>query len=67
MKIIYIPIGIIHSPFKEPKGTPIQPRAARDVEGMIEIFPEYEKGLIRYHEGMAKATDDIWRSEYLGK
>ena len=45
MKIIYIPIGIIHSPFKEPKGTPIQPKAARDVEGMIEIFPEYEKGL----------------------
>ena len=45
MKITYIPIGIIHSPFKEPKGTPIQPRAARDIEGMIEIFPEYEKGL----------------------
>ena len=41
----YIPIGIINSPFKEPKGTPIQPRAARGIEGTVEIFPEYEKGL----------------------
>ena len=45
MKITYIPIGIINSPFKEPKGTPIQPRAARGIEGTVEIFPEYEKGL----------------------
>ena len=45
MEIIYKPIGIIYSPFKEPKGTPIQPHAARDIEGTIEVFPEYEKGL----------------------
>lgn len=24
----YTPIGIVHSPFKEPAGTPIQPPAA---------------------------------------
>jgi len=41
MKIIYRPIGIIHSPFKEPRGTPIQPKAAKGIEGMIELFPEY--------------------------
>jgi len=45
MKITYRPIGIIHSPFKEPKGTPIQPKAAKGIEGMIELFPEYQRGL----------------------
>lgn len=45
MKITYRPIGIIHSPFKEPKGTPIQPKAAKGREGIIELFPEYQKGL----------------------
>jgi tRNA-Thr(GGU) m(6)t(6)A37 methyltransferase TsaA len=38
-------IGIIHSPFKEPKGTPIQPSAARDVAGSIELFKPYTAGL----------------------
>ena len=45
MEITYKSIGIVHSPFKKPKGTPIQPRAARGIEGTVEIFPEYEKGL----------------------
>jgi len=45
MKITYRPIGIIHSPFKEPKGTPIQPKAAKGIKGMVEVFPPYEKGL----------------------
>ncbi|MCD6450557.1 MAG: tRNA (N6-threonylcarbamoyladenosine(37)-N6)-methyltransferase TrmO [Thermotogaceae bacterium] len=44
-EIKYKPIGIIHSPFKEPKGTPIQPAAAKGVEGVAEIFPEYVEGL----------------------
>ena len=43
--ITYQSIGIIHSPFKQPKGTPIQPSAARDIAGTIEIFPEYVPGL----------------------
>ena len=45
MKITYRPIGIIYSPFKEPKGTPIQPNAAKDIEGIVEVFTQYEKGL----------------------
>ncbi|HHF52813.1 MAG TPA: tRNA (N6-threonylcarbamoyladenosine(37)-N6)-methyltransferase TrmO [candidate division WOR-3 bacterium] len=44
-EIKYIPIGIIHTPFREPKGTPIQPAAARGVCGTVEIFPEYIEGL----------------------
>jgi tRNA-Thr(GGU) m(6)t(6)A37 methyltransferase TsaA len=43
--INYTPIGTIHSPFKEPKGTPIQPTAALDIAGVIEINPEYAEGL----------------------
>jgi tRNA-Thr(GGU) m(6)t(6)A37 methyltransferase TsaA len=44
-EIKYKPIGIIHSPFKEPKGTPIQPAGAKGINGIVEIFPEYAEGL----------------------
>jgi len=44
-EIKFKPIGIIHSPFKEPKGTPIQPASAKGIRGTIEIFPEYAEGL----------------------
>jgi len=39
------PIGIIHSPFIEPKRMPIQPVGAKGVSGTVELFPEYEEGL----------------------
>ncbi len=45
MEIVYHPIGIIHSPFKDPKGMPIQPTAAKGVKGEVEIFEEYIEGL----------------------
>lgn len=44
-EIRYKPIGIIYSPFKEQKGTPIQPTAAKGVDGTVEVFPEYVEGL----------------------
>lgn len=44
-EIKYKPIGIIHSPFKEPKGTPIQPAAAKGVRGKVVVFEEYSDGL----------------------
>jgi len=44
-EIKFRPIGIIHSPFKEAKGVPIQPSAAKGIEGKVEIFPEYTEGL----------------------
>jgi tRNA-Thr(GGU) m(6)t(6)A37 methyltransferase TsaA len=43
--IAYRPIGVIHSPFKEPSGAPIQSVAARNVEGVVELFPQYAEGL----------------------
>jgi len=44
-EISYIPIGIIHSPFKDIKGMPIQPTGARGIAGTIEIDSEYVNGL----------------------
>ena len=44
-EIKYKPIGVIHSPFKEPKGTPIQPSGAVGIEGRVEVLPEYAEGL----------------------
>ena len=44
-KIIYHPIGIIHSPFLKPEGTPIQASASKGILGTIEIFREYVDGL----------------------
>jgi tRNA-Thr(GGU) m(6)t(6)A37 methyltransferase TsaA len=43
--IIYRPIGIIHTPFAEAKKMPIQPAAAKGIEGTIDIKPEFEEGL----------------------
>ena len=43
--ITYKPIGLIHSPFKEPKGTPIQASGAKGVQGKIEVFQEFSAGL----------------------
>jgi len=44
-KIEFQPIGIIHSPFKEQKGTPIQPKRGKGISGRIELYPEYKEGL----------------------
>ncbi|MEJ2313880.1 MAG: TrmO family methyltransferase, partial [Nitrospirota bacterium] len=41
----YKPIGVIHSPFKEPEGTPIQPAGAGGIGGKVEVFPQYAEGL----------------------
>lgn len=44
-EIIFRPIGVVHSPFKEPTGTPIQPGAAQGTAGVVEILPAYQEGL----------------------
>lgn len=44
-QIRFKPIGIIHSPFKEQKGTPIQPLSGKGIKGTVEVFSEYAKGL----------------------
>ena len=44
-EIKYDPIGILHSPYHEIEGMPIQPCAAMGVGGTVEIKPEYAGGL----------------------
>lgn len=43
--IVFKPIGIIHTPFKELEGMPIQPTGAAGVQGIIEVFEAYQAGL----------------------
>jgi tRNA (adenine37-N6)-methyltransferase len=43
--IEYHPIGIIHTPFKTPDGTPIQPIGAKDSQGEIVLSPDFAAGL----------------------
>ena len=38
-------IGVIHSPFTEPPGVPIQPRYAQGAEGTVEVFEPFAEGL----------------------
>jgi tRNA-Thr(GGU) m(6)t(6)A37 methyltransferase TsaA len=41
----FIPIGIIHSPFTDIMGMPIQPNGARGIRGTVEISGAYAEGL----------------------
>lgn len=44
-EIIYRPIGIIRSPFKEIEGAPIQPSGAKGILGEVLLDPVYAPGL----------------------
>ncbi|MCK4822528.1 tRNA (N6-threonylcarbamoyladenosine(37)-N6)-methyltransferase TrmO, partial [bacterium] len=39
------PIGIVHTPYKKPKGIPIQGKFEEGVTGKLELFPKYQQGL----------------------
>jgi len=39
------PIGVIRTPYKEPRGMPIQGKFEKGVRGTILIFPQYRAGL----------------------
>ncbi len=38
-------IGVIHTPFAQKQGTPIQGHLAPESRGSVEVFPEYAEGL----------------------
>ncbi len=44
-EIQYKPIGVIHSPFKDIKGVPIQPTGAKGIKGTVDIAEEYNEGI----------------------
>ena len=39
------PIGVIHSPFKQATGTPIQASMAQGATGTVEVLPAFAEGL----------------------
>lgn len=41
----YRPIGVVHSPFLEREGAPIQPSRSNGARGTVEVFPEFAEGL----------------------
>jgi tRNA (adenine37-N6)-methyltransferase len=40
-----LPIGIVHSPFRESAGTPLHACSARTVEGKVEVFAPFAEGI----------------------
>ena len=67
MKIALEPIGVIHSPFTDPKGMPIQPVGDACLPGTVRMLPEFVDGLkdlegfshviLLYHFHRAQRTD----------
>ncbi len=55
-------IGVVHSPFAQPAGVPIQPRYAQGVEGTVEVFQPFAEGL-RDLDGF----DRIWLVYWLDR
>ncbi len=43
--IEYRPIGVIHTPFADLQGMPIQPSRGKGVRGTVEVFAEFAEGL----------------------
>lgn len=44
-KVVYEPIGVIHTPFKSRDNIPIQPSGGRDIEGVAVVRPELAEAL----------------------
>jgi tRNA-Thr(GGU) m(6)t(6)A37 methyltransferase TsaA len=55
----FAPIGIIHSPFRQPAGTPIQPSRATGAKGVVHLDAPFRQGL-RDLEGFER----IWLIYY---
>lgn len=45
-KICFQPIGVIHTPFHDPAGMPIQPAGGEGIAGTVDVYPECADGLM---------------------
>ena len=45
MKIEYKPIGIVRTPYKELNGIPNQPSQSKGINGIVEVYSEFQEGL----------------------
>ncbi|PIE57920.1 MAG: tRNA (N6-threonylcarbamoyladenosine(37)-N6)-methyltransferase TrmO [Desulfobulbus propionicus] len=67
MDLTLSPIGLIHSPIDSPKNAPIQPQGAANMQGTMEVYPDYTAGLadlegfshlyVLYHFHLAHRTE----------
>ncbi len=67
MSLEFKPIGVIHTPFADLEGMPIQPGGGAKAKGTIELSKEFEKGLqdldgfshiiLIYHFHLTKKVD----------
>lgn len=44
-EVRYKPIGVVHSPFKEPRNVPIQAAVSKGIKGTVEVAHQYVAGL----------------------
>jgi tRNA-Thr(GGU) m(6)t(6)A37 methyltransferase TsaA len=44
-KVVYEPIGVIHTPFKTRENMPVQPSGGKDIEGVAVLRPELAEAL----------------------
>ena len=66
-QVVYVPIGIVRSPFKTAAGSPIQPVGAKGVRGQIDLREEFIAGvkdlegfshvILIYHFHLSKGFD----------
>jgi tRNA-Thr(GGU) m(6)t(6)A37 methyltransferase TsaA len=56
------PIGLIHTPFHQSKGTPIQGAVSNDAEGVVELLPEFVSGLLDL-----EAFERVWLIYHLNR
>jgi tRNA-Thr(GGU) m(6)t(6)A37 methyltransferase TsaA len=43
--IQFTPIGIIHTPFTEPEGVPVQAQGGKNIRGSVEVYDQFAAGL----------------------
>ncbi len=75
MKIEYAPIGYVRSPIKDVAFSPIQAVYAQEIEGTVELLPQYAEALeglegfshvhLLFHFHMAKAVCGLRTKPYL--
>jgi tRNA (adenine37-N6)-methyltransferase len=44
-QVVFTPIGIIHTPFTEPQGVPVQAQGGKNIRGSVEVYEQFAAGL----------------------
>jgi tRNA (adenine37-N6)-methyltransferase len=44
-QVVFTPIGIIHTPFTEPQGVPVQAQGGKRIKGSVEVYEQFAAGL----------------------